>query len=270
MRRRSPGYSSSVDSVEVPGPPHLQDTLKSPIVRLFAAFQVILVSGIPTQMVVFIFLIGNGSAMGTDGSTLTVDPAKISLQFFAMTSLLDTALIAILIRVFLAVSGESSHDVFLGRRRVAGEIKRGLLLIPLLWVAVIAIMFVITTWLPWLHNVPKNPYESYMDTPLKAGIFIVVVILAGGVREELQRAFIIYRFEQSLGGAWLGLALYSIVFGLFHLQQGVDVALVVGGMGLLWGILYIRRRSAVTAIVSHAGFDVLQIVQQVLLKTFVR
>lgn len=263
------GYSAFVDSVDVPGPPHLQETFKSPVVRLFAAFQVFLVSGIPTQLVVFAFLIGKGSPMGGDGSILTID-GTMSLQFFAMTSLLDTALIAILIRVFLTVTGEQTHDVFLGRLRSAGEILRGLALVPLLFIGVIAVMFVITTWLPWLHNVAKNPYESYMDTPLRAGIFIVIVMLAGGVREELQRAFIIHRFEQSLGGAWVGLTLYSLVFGLLHLPQGVDAALVVGAMGVLWGLIYIRRRSAVMNMVSHAGFDAAMVLQQLLVRTFVR
>lgn len=246
----------------------------------FAAVQVFLVCGIPTQLVVFLALIGTGSAMGTDGSTLTGDPAKISLEFFAMASLFDTALIAILIRVFLAMSGEPTHDVFLGgprqpagsnlgseRRRIARELGLGLALIPFLWLGVVAVMYAITTWLPWLHNVPKNPLEAYMDSPLKAGVFLIVVMLAGGVREELQRSFILHRFDQSLGGAWVGLATFSVAFGLFHLQQGIDVAIVVGLLGVVWGLLYIRRRSVVAPMVSHAGFDVAQVLQQLVTRT---
>src|SRR4051812_38059200 len=102
------------------------------ISRLFAAIQAFMVCGIPTQLIVFVALLGTGSAMGADGSTLTVDPAKISLEFFAMSSLFDTALIAILIRIFLALSGETSSDVFLGRRPVLGEVARGLKLLPLI------------------------------------------------------------------------------------------------------------------------------------------
>lgn len=259
-----------MESVEFPGPAHLRDALRSPVGRLFAAFQVLLVSGIPTQIVVFFFLIGHGSPMGSDGSALAADATKISFQFFAMISLLDTALIAILIRVFLTMTGERSDDVFLGWRRPAGEIVLGLLLIPLLWLAVVALMLIVTTWLPWLHTVPNNPYGAYIDTPLKAVLFMVVVMIAGGVREELQRAFIIHRFDQSLGGARLGLAIYSVVFSLFHLTQGVDVALIVGAMGVLWGVLYIRRRSAIMPMVSHAGFDAAQVLQQLVVKTLAR
>ena len=41
--------------------------------------------------------------------------------------------------------------------------------------------------------------------------FVLLVMIAGGVREELQRAFLLHRFEQRLGGGSIGLALTSIV-----------------------------------------------------------
>jgi membrane protease YdiL (CAAX protease family) len=229
------------------------------ISRLFAAIQVFLVCGIPTQLLVFAAVLGSGAPMAADGTKLTADASRISLEFFAMTSLFDTALIAILIRVFLGMSGESSRDVFIGRRRTTAEFLVGLLLIPICLVVVVVVVNLVTTWLPGLHDVPTNPYEAYMQTPFGAGLFIVVVILAGGVREEIQRAFVLHRFEQRLGGAWLGLVVWSAAFGLFHLPQGKDAALAVGLLGLIWGVVYIRRRSAVAPIVSHAGFDVAEI-----------
>jgi membrane protease YdiL (CAAX protease family) len=229
------------------------------ISRGFAAAQAFLVCGIPTQAVVFLALLGTGSPMGSDGSTLTVEPANISLEFFAMASLFDTALVAVLIRIFLMMSGENSREVFLNGRPVLREVLRGLALVPILWIVVITLIYSMTTLVPGLHNVPNNPLEAYMDTPLKAGVFLMVVVLAGGVREELQRGFILHRFDQRLGGAWVGLAVFSVAFGLFHLQQGYDVAIAVGLLGVIWGLLYIRRRSVVAAMVSHTGFDVAQV-----------
>jgi membrane protease YdiL (CAAX protease family) len=228
----------------------------------FALVQVFLVCGIPTGIVIFAGLLYFGSPMTAEGSPLAADPSKITLEFFAMSSLLDTAFVALLIRLFLWLSGESSREVFLGTRRRSREFVLGLLLVPALLVAVVALVAVMTRWFPGLHNVPKNPLESYMDTPLHAGIFLVVVILAGGVREELQRGFILHRFDQCLGGAWVGLAVFSVAFGLFHLTQGIDAAIAVGLLGVLWGVLYIRRRSVVIAMTSHAGFDVAEVLQQ--------
>jgi membrane protease YdiL (CAAX protease family) len=197
----------------------------------------------------------------------------LSLEFFAVLSLLDTALIAILIRVFLGVGGETSSAVFLGARPVRGEILRGLLLVPVVFVGVTAIVIGLRAVAPWLQTVPESPLEDFMRTPLEAAIFLVVVVLAGGVREELQRAFILHRVQHvhfhvralgrvlHIGGIRQGLAVFSITFGLLHLDQGADVALAIGMLGLFWGILYVRRRSAVTAMVNHAGFNALQVIQ---------
>jgi membrane protease YdiL (CAAX protease family) len=246
-----------------PPPGHPEPSIS----RWFAAVQVFLVCGVPTQVLVYLALLGSGKHMGADGSFISADPDNISLEFFATASLLDTALVALLIRIFLGLSGEASRDVFLDRRRVISEAARGVALIPLLWILVVGVVLLIGAWMPRLHNVPHNPLERFMDTPVRAAVFLVVVVLAGGVREELQRGFILHRFAQRLGGAWTGLALFSLAFGAFHAPQGIDVAIAVGLLGVIWGVLYIRRGSVVTAMVSHAGFDVAQVLQQVLVRT---
>ena len=68
--------------------------------------------------------------------------------------------------------------------------------------------------MPWLHDVKDNPFEDLIDSRADAGLFAIVAIVGGGIREEIQRAFILRRFEQHLGGAAVGLALFSIVFGV--------------------------------------------------------
>ena len=57
---------------------------------------------------------------------------------------------------------------------------------------------------PWLHTVEQNPLQDLIDTPRDAALFALVVVVAGGVREELQRAFLLRRFERWLGGARVG------------------------------------------------------------------
>ena len=42
--------------------------------------------------------------------------------------------------------------------------------------------------------------------------------------------------------------------------RGVDATVATGMLGLFWGAVYLRRRSCVAPIVSHAGFDLMQIV----------
>ena len=59
---------------------------------------------------------------------------------------------------------------------------------------VVVLLNVLRLVAPWLHNVPTNPLEELAATPGQATILAIVAILAGGVREELQRAFLLQRF----------------------------------------------------------------------------
>ena len=85
--------------------------------------------------------------------------------------------------------------------------------------------------------------------------------MAGGLREELQRAFLLQRFERHLGGATLGVLVLSTAFGLGHLMQGWDAVITTGTLGAFWAIVYLRRRSSVAPVVSHAGFNSLEILR---------
>jgi membrane protease YdiL (CAAX protease family) len=240
-------------------PPAPVSTRRPVLPRWFALVQTAAVCGIPTMA-----LVATGLILFTNLPIMAgaAGPGSVpipTLEFIAMVSLLDTALVALLIRVFLMLSGENSRDVFLGTRPVIGEIWRGLALFPIMLVAVSGLVLLLRYVAPWMQTVPHNPLESYMRTPLEASVFIVVVMLAGGVREELQRGFILHRFEQRLGGAGWGLGIFSVIFGALHLQQGLDAATAVGLLGLLWGVLYLRRRSVVMGVVSHAAFNATQV-----------
>ena len=64
--------------------------------------------------------------------------------------------------------------------------------------------------------------------------------------------------------SFIGVAVTSAAFGAGHLLQGVDAALATGLLGAFWGVVYLRRRSALAPMVSHAGFDLVQIAAQVM------
>lgn len=247
----------ALDADAQPPRPALHVARERTVPRWFAMIQAFTVCGIPTQLVVAAVLMLGVGLEPFQGSSL-------SLEFFATLSLLDTALVALLILLFLTLSGETSREVFIGPRSVAREMVRGLLLVPVVAIGLTMFVLLIRAVAPWMHNVQDNPLEAFMGSPFEAAIFMVVVVLAGGVREELQRAFILHRFRQALGGVAVGLAIFSVTFGLLHLDQGYDVAFAVGLLGLFWGILYVRRRSAIMGMTNHAGFNAAQVLQQMI------
>ncbi len=219
---------------------------------LRAAREVVLCSGFPTQFAIAVLL----SAAGLAALAPNGDP---SFAYVVTLSFVDAAVLVLLIVHLLHRRGETVRGLLLGRLPIRREAVIGLALTPFILVAATGGILLIGALAPSLRNVPENPFAGLLDTPARAATFALVAVVAGGLREELQRAFILRRFEQHLGGGWLGLVIFSAAFGLGHALQGWDTAIVTGLLGAAWGAIYLRRRSAVASIVSHAGFNLSQI-----------
>jgi membrane protease YdiL (CAAX protease family) len=170
-----------------------------------------------------------------------------------------------LVWFFLWAHREPVGEFVRGPRKAWREAALGLVLVPAAYLLVIIVLAVSISLQPSLHNVPVNPFGRMMTTPRDTVIFALVVMFAGGVREEIQRAFIIRRFDQYLGGALLGILLFSILFGLGHLEQGYATAIATGVLGAAWGLLYWLRRSVIAPVVCHAGFNLSQLLKYVAL-----
>jgi membrane protease YdiL (CAAX protease family) len=215
--------------------------------RAAALIEVIACSGLPTQLAI-------AGVLALAGIAPYDSHGRLSPAYVFALPLADAVVLLTLITGFLHLHGESLSDL-LGRRSVVLEGLVGILHIPLVFLLAVSVMLTVRVVLPSLQDVERNPFESLVSSPSSAWVFVVVAVIGGGVREEIQRAFILHRFSQHLGGAAFGLVLFSIVFGLGHSLQGTDVALTTGALGLFWGVVYLRRRSVVAPMVSHSGFN---------------
>ena len=229
-------------------------TLKGSNPRVVAIAEVLLCSSVPTQLLI-------GALLAMAGWFPLDDAGQLSLAFVLVLSVTDTLLLIGLMVALTRARGERVADLWLGHPRVMSEALYGARLIPVVFLLVVVVLNVLRVVAPWLHNVPTNPLEQLAGTPAQAAAFAVVAIFAGGVREEMQRAFLLRRFEQHLGGGGVGVVVLSIGFGLGHSVQGWDAAITTGLLGALWAVLYLRRRSIVAPLVSHAGFNALEVLR---------
>lgn len=225
-----------------------------PLERVGALIEVVLCSGYPSQLLLILVLRG----FGMPARTAT---GAYSPPFIFALSLLDAVLVVGLVLFFLRAHHESPRQVLLGRADLLRETIVGLAILPVVFVSALLLLAAILTFAPHLHNVAQNPLEDMLRNRGDALVFAAVVMIAGGVREEIQRGFIIHRFGQYLGGAGWGIVVHSVVFGLGHVEQGLDAVIVTGLLGAGWGVLYLLRRSIVAAVVSHAGFNLAQLLK---------
>lgn len=210
--------------------------------------EILLCSGYPTQISI-------GFALQAAGLSPVRDDGTLSAPFVFTLSLVDTAVLLSLILALLLRRGESPWRVFIGERPLAREIGAGVLSLPVVFAIVILISVLVRQFAPSLHNVPENPLQGFLGTQSGLLMFLFVVIVAGGVREELQRAFLLHRFRGDLGQPWMGVFITSLAFGMGHTLQGLDVAIVTGMLGALWGGMFLRRGSAVAPMISHSLFN---------------
>jgi len=225
-----------------------------PLDRLAALVEVVICSGFPSQIVLIVILRGFGLSM-------TSPDGRLSPPFVFTVSLLDALLVVTLVVFFLLVHHESPRQVLFGSRPIAREAVFGIAILPAVFMFVMIVLMLLLQYAPQLHNVTRNPLEDMLRTRRDAVVFAIVVMLAGGVREEVQRGFIAHRFDQYLGGGAVGVIVYSVFFGLGHVEQGYDAMIATGVLGLIWGFVYLARRSIVAPMVSHAGFNVAQLLK---------
>jgi len=218
-----------------------------------ALIEVLICSGFLTQSAIGGTLLAFGFQPLVNG--------RLNISFVVILSIVDTVLLIALILLMLHTHGERPREVLFGSRPIAREIAIGL---PLTFAALAlgaVVLLSIQHWAPSLRTVVNNPLQELMRSPRDAWLLAFVVLAAGGVREEIQRAFLLHRFSVWLGGPIVGVAVTSIAFGAGHLIQGVDATIATGLLGAFWGVIYLRRRSCVAPIVSHSCFDLVQIAQ---------
>jgi membrane protease YdiL (CAAX protease family) len=238
-----------------------------------ALLEVCLCSGPPTQLIVGGLLFLAGVVSGPDG--------RFTLPFVASLAGLDTVLLVSLILGLLVAGGESPRQVLLGARSTFGEFVRGLWLVPSVLVVAALTSLAIAKWAPGLFPT-QNPFTGLASTPGGLVVFALAVVIGGGVREEIQRAFILHRCEQRVGGVIgriarlagvgvapdaerrlggiVGLVGFGLLFGLGHYLQGWSAVIVTSLLGALWSVVYLMRRSVIAPMVSHAAFNLIQVV----------
>ncbi|MCX6538938.1 MAG: CPBP family intramembrane metalloprotease [Acidobacteria bacterium] len=222
--------------------------------RVSALVEVVLASGFPTQVAIGLLLVGAGLDAHAPGG-------RLSMTYVVTLWLVDAVVLVGLIVALVRLRGERLSVLLFGTRSILREAGLGLALVPVVFGLVIGALVTVRLLWPGLHNVAINPFEDLIQSRSDAAILATVAVLSGGIKEELQRAFVLRRFEQHLGGARVGLVIFSVVFGAGHFIQGWDVGVVTTLLGLFWGILYLKRGSFTASAVSHSGFNVAQIVQ---------
>jgi membrane protease YdiL (CAAX protease family) len=233
--------------MEAPEPYLYAPPEKSWLDKLQAVIEILILSGLVSG-----FLASLPFSLRDHGhrSLLMMDARLV-----AASLLLEAGIALCLLWLLLQTHRESLRDIGLHGEGWRGDLWLGLAIVPAFFAVNILVAQGFRTFLPQYY-LDKNPLTEIIKTPADLGLFLLSALVAGGLKEELQRAFIIVRFHQHLGGAKAGLVVWSLAFGAQHYVQGVQGIVAATLFGFIFGMLFLARRSVLAPIFAHAIYDV--------------
>jgi uncharacterized protein len=224
---------------------------RKPLIEKFLAlFEVLLLSGLVSNSLAalpFSLIYGKNAGFITE-----------DVRILSAFLLLEAAITFILLLAILKSRGETIRDLGLQVDRWKSHLLTGLAVVPFLFLITFAADFIFLTCFPEQY-LKRNPLTEIISTPQQLALLIFSALIAGGIKEELQRAFILRRFSRYLGGAGLGLVLWSLAFGAGHYLQGPQAIAATAIIGFVLGAIYLLRRSLIAPIFAHSAFNTLQL-----------
>ncbi len=213
--------------------------------RIQALIEVLLLSGLVSGF----FAILPFSLRIKGNPSITKDVQTVTLYL-----LLEAWITLVMLFAVLRAHRETLRDLGWRTRHWLSDAAIGIALVPALFLLSGAVNLSFRIWLPRYYT-DRNPLTEIIRTPQDLALFLIAALIAGGIKEELQRAFILTRFREHLGGSAVGLLVWSLAFGAGHYVQGFQGVVAATLFGFLFGLAYLARGSLVAPIVAHSLYD---------------
>ncbi len=217
--------------------------------RLATLAEIFLISGIATDFLALVLL----------SACTGVPVGEVTRHSWPLFLLMTTSTFLIIALAILMQRFSTGHaDLKIPIRPPKGfVVETGicLLLLPGLLVLTVALRWAVEAVFP-STALPVNPILSLLKTPGDLALFLFSGVAAGGLREEVQRAFIIVRGKGVFHAPLTVLAVWSVVFGLSHHVQGWSAVIVTAVLGFCLGLIYIWRENLYASFLSHSLYNV--------------
>ena len=195
-------------------------------------------------------------------SILTIAFCFFIPHYANLTIFIYPIVILFVVWLFLKyVSRETLADIFFSFKRF--EIKA-------IWIGIIVAislsLFFRFAWDPLIDSIlpsgkiDLSDFSNIRSNPFNYVFILIIALLVGGFYEEIIfHGFIFTRLEKTFKGKWATSAAFiltTIIFGLYHFQQGIKGILLTAIAGAVYHALILKfNRNLWYGVFVHAFFD---------------
>ena len=195
-------------------------------------------------------------------SILTIAFCFFVPHYANLTIFIYPIVVLIVVWLYLKyISKENFSDIFFSFKRF--QVKA-------IWIGIIAAillsLFFRFAWDPFINSVipsgkiDLSDFAGIRDSPVNYVIVLLLALLVGGFYEEIIfHGFIFTRLEKIFKGKWatfIAFILTTIIFGLYHFQQGLKGILLTAIAGAVYHVLILKfNRNLWYGVFVHAFFD---------------
>ena len=198
------------------------------------------------EVAVFLFLIGPSLVL----SFFLIGHGNVSFMLMAVAMILRDLSLLSLILFFLWRNGEPVIDIGWTLRDLRWEILLGIILFVPMTVGAAALEKILSQI--GLSS-PATPLPSLEPTRSVVEMLtaVVLVTVVAVTEETIFRGYLMLRFKVFLGTSFWNVLLCAFIFSLGHGYEGSAGVVTVGAMGLVFGLVYMWRKSLVAPITMH-------------------
>ena len=204
---------------------------------------------------VFLFLIGPSMFQ----SFFLIDLRNVSFMMAAVATTMRDLSLLTLVLYFLWRNKESVLRIGWTLRNIWRDILLGVVLfVPTFIGADILAKILITMGLSAPHTTLQLLKPSTQTLQMVAALVLVTTVAL--TEESIFRGYLILRLKNIFGSTFWSVLLSAFIFSLGHGYEGVAGVVTVSTLGLVFGFVYVWRKSLVAPITMHFLQDFVSII----------
>ena len=165
--------------------------------------------------------------------------------------LVDALQVSLPLLVIIALSGERWASFGIVRPKLGRDIIIGCVI----WlggrICRVSVISLLPLSILKMHHPTHAAHRSVAEGVPECALLLAICVINTFAQELVYRGYLIPRFERLLRSTWLAVLVSAVLFGSFHLYQGVVSAIIITAGAMVYGVAFCLLRRLWPLCVAH-------------------